>query len=68
MLGDDPELLEDNNQFEYSPQFESQTPTDIISQDTEDLEPASDTGDQFEPCTRSTRASRKIHLPDCFKD
>ena len=70
MLGDDPELLEDDNQFDYSPQFENQIPTDIISQDLGDLESVPDTGDQFEPSIqpRTTRKGRKIHLPGRFKD
>ena len=70
MLGDDPELLEDDNQFDYSPQFENKIPTDIISQDLGDLESDPDTGDQFEPSIqpRTTRTGRKIHLPARFKD
>ena len=32
MLGDDPELLEDDNQFDYFSQVDSQVPTDITSQ------------------------------------
>ena len=69
-LGDDPELLEDDNQFDYSPQFENKIPTDIISQDLGDLESVPDTGDQFEPSIqpRTTRTGRKIHLPARFKD
>ena len=70
MLGDDPELLEDDKQFDYSPQFENQIPTDIISQYLGDLESVPDTGDQFEPSiqARTTCTGRKIHLPARFKD
>ena len=37
MLGDDPELLEDDNQFDILP-FDSQVPFDITSQDLGDLQ------------------------------
>ena len=37
MLGDDPELLEDDNQFDILP-FDSQVPFDITSQDLSDLQ------------------------------
>ena len=33
MLGDDPELLEDDNQFNYFQQSDSQVPTDITGGD-----------------------------------
>ena len=39
MLGDDPELLEDDNQFDYSSQVDSKVPTDIISKASGDLVP-----------------------------
>ena len=65
MLGDDPELLEDDNQFDILP-FDSQVPFDITSQDLGDLQ---DSGDD-EPSAehRTTRAGRKIQLPAWFRE
>lgn len=52
MLGDDPELLEDDNQFDLPLPFASQVPTDIASQASDDLDPHLDPGDQFETFLR----------------
>ena len=52
MLGDDPELLEDDNQFDHFSQVDSQVTTDITSQASGDLDPQLDPGDQFEPSIR----------------
>ena len=70
MLGDDPELLEDDNQFDHFSQVDNQVPTDITSQASGDLDPQLDPGDQFEPSIRprTSRSGRNINIPACFKD
>ena len=65
MLGDDPELLEDDNQFDILP-FDSQVPFDITSQDLGDLQDSGDDEPSAEP--RTTRAGRKIQLPARFRE
>ena len=65
MLGDDPELLEDDNQFDNLP-FNSQVPFDITSQDLGDLQDSGDDEPSAEP--RTTRAGRKIQLPARFRE
>ena len=81
MLGDDPELLEDDNQFDtqYDDQFDSQLdhtqqdsqiPSDITSQAPSDLDLLLHPGDQSEPSAlpRTSRRGRRINLPARFKD
>ena len=65
MLGDDPELLEDDNQFDILP-FDSQVPFGITSQDLVDLQDSGDDEPFAKPCT--TCAGRKIQLPARFRE
>ena len=70
MLGDDPELLEDDNQFDHFSQVDSQVPSNITCKASGVLDPQLDPGDQFEPSIRprtlrsghniNTRAVSKI--------
>ena len=70
MLGDDPELLEDDNQFDYFQQSDSQVPTDITSQEAIDLDPSSTQETQHEPSAvpRTSQTGREIKMPARFKD
>ena len=65
MLGDDPELLEDENQFNILP-YDSQVLFDITSQDLGDLQDSGDDEPSGEPHT--TRAGRKIQLTARFRE
>ena len=64
ILRDDPELLEDDNQFDHFSKVDSQVPTDITSQASGDLDP------QFEPSIhpRTSLSGRNINTPARFKD
>ena len=70
ILGDDPELLEDDNQFDYFQQSDSQVPTDITSQEAIDLDPLSTQETQHEPSAvpRTSRTGREIKMPARFRD
>ena len=65
MLGDDPELLEDDNQFNILP-YDSQVLFVITSQDMGDLQDSGDDEPSGEP--RTTRAGRKIQLTARFRE
>ena len=65
MLGDDPELLEDDNQFDILP-FDSQVPFDFTLQDLGDLQDSGD--DEPSAESRTTHAGRKIQLPVRFRE
>ena len=69
MLGDDPEVLEDDNQFDFFQQSDSQVPVDVTTQESGDLEPLPYQGTQHEPSAlaRTIRTGRKINIPVLFR-
>ena len=75
MLGDDPDMLEDDISFDYFQQPGSQVSTEITSQGPIDLDPFHDqeaqyvtTQSDFPSVPRFSRTGRQIKTPSRFKD